>query len=167
MVDYLKNLDFTSLPQLCITAIIGLSIFVQIAPIKINPWSWIAKKIGSALNSDVTKRLDGIEKKIDNHINTDDRRTADQIRAQILHFNNEMLRPIKHTHEEFIEVLSKIDKYEKYCDAHPDYPNNRAVLAIENIRDAYKKRLKRHDFLPETIPQEDVLADETRVEDED
>ena len=27
------------------------------------------------------------------------------------------------------------------------YPNNRAVLAIENIREVYKERLKKHDFL--------------------
>ena len=57
-----------------------------------------------------------------------DRRTADGPRAQILHFNNELLRPIRHTKEEFIEVLAKIDAYEKYCDSHPDYPNNRAAI---------------------------------------
>ena len=32
-------------------------------------------------------------------------RTADSRRAQILHFNNELLRPINHTKEEFVEVL--------------------------------------------------------------
>ena len=32
---------------------------------------------------------------------------------------------------------------------HPEYPNNRAVLAIENIRSNYKERLQKHDFLQE------------------
>ena len=117
---------------------------VQIAPIKISPWSWLAKAIGKAMG------LDRIEKKLDAHIEMDDRRTADGHRARILHFNNELLRDIDHTKEEFTEVLLEIDAYEKYCDEHPESPNNRAVLAIENIREVYKERLKRHDFLQES-----------------
>ena len=37
--------------------------------------------------------------------------------------------------------------FRSYCREHPEYPNNRAVLAIENIREVYKERLKKHDFL--------------------
>ena len=77
----------------------------------------------------------------------DDRRTADGHRARILHFNNELLRDIGHTQEEFFEVLAEIDAYEKYCREHPEYPNNRAVLAIDNIQEVYKERLKKRDFL--------------------
>ena len=115
----------------------------------------MAKAIGKAINADVSNRLDGIESKLDGHIKTDDRRTADNLRAQILHFNNELLRPIYHTKEEFIEVLAKIDEYERYCERNPDYPNNRAVLAIENIREVYKERLKKRDFLQESQPRMD------------
>ena len=120
-----------------------LMTLVEIAPVKINPWSWLAKGIGKAMG------IEAIEKKLDAHIDMDDRRTADGHRARILHFNNELLRNIGHTKEEFIEALTEIDAYEKYCDKHPEYPNNRAVLAIENIREVYKERLKKHDFLRE------------------
>lgn len=116
---------------------------VQIAPVKINPWSWLARTIGRAINAEVIKKLD-------DHITMDDRRCADGHRTRILHFNNEMLRDINHTKEEFTEVLAEIDAYEDYCRAHPEYPNNRAVLAIENIREVYKERLKLHDFLQES-----------------
>lgn len=122
---------------------------VQIAPVKINPWSWLAKAIGRAINADVSKRLDGIEKKIDGHVSMDDRRTADGHRARILHFNNELLRSIDHTKEEFIEILLEIDLYEKYCREHPNYPNNRAVMAIGNIKRVYEERMQKHDFLDE------------------
>ncbi|MEI3298104.1 hypothetical protein [Dysosmobacter welbionis] len=132
-----------------------LMTLVQIAPIKINPWSTLAKAIGKAVNADVTSRLAEIEEKLDGHIKTDDRRTADNLRAQILHFNNELLRPIYHTKEEFIEVLAKIDEYDRYCERNPDYPNNRAVLAIENIREVYMERLKKRDFLQESTPKEE------------
>lgn len=120
-----------------------LMTLVQIAPVKINPWSWLARAIGRAVNAEVIKKLD-------DHITMDDRRTADGHRTRILHFNNEMLRDINHTKEEFTEVLAEIDAYEKYCREHPEYPNNRAVLAIENIREVYKERLKLHDFLQES-----------------
>ena len=122
---------------------------VQLVPIKINPWSWIAKTIGRAVNAELSRELAEIGRKLDNHVIMDDRRTADGHRARILHFNNELLRNIGHTKEEFIEALTEIDAYEKYCDKHPEYPNNRAVLAIENIREVYKERLKKHDFLRE------------------
>ena len=124
--------------------LVAVMTLVQIAPVKINPWSWLARAIGKAMG------LDRIEKKLDAHILMDDRRTADGHRARILHFNNELLRDIDHTKEEFTEVLLEIDEYEKHCDKHPEYPNNRAVLAIENIREVYKERLKRHDFLQES-----------------
>jgi len=119
-----------------------LMTLVQIAPVKLNPWSWLARAIGRAINAEVINKLDA-------HITMDDRRCADGHRARILHFNNELLRDIDHTKEEFIEVLAEIDAYERFCDDHPDYPNNRAVLAIENIRENYKERLKKHDFLQE------------------
>ena len=130
--------------------LVGVMMLVQFAPVKVNPWSWLGRMIGRAINADVSKRLDEIEKKLDGHITMDDRRMAESHRARILHFNNELLRDIDHTHEEFREVLSEIDDYEAYCDEHPDYPNNRAVLAIENIREVYKERLKKRDFLQES-----------------
>ena len=120
--------------------LLALMTIVQIAPIKINPWSWLAEAIGRAINAEVIKKLDA-------HITMDDRRTADGHRARILHFNNELLRDIGHTQEEFFEVLAEIDAYEKSCREHPEYPNNRAVLAIENIQEVYKERLKKRDFL--------------------
>ena len=122
---------------------------VQVSPIKINPWSAISRLFSRAVNGKVLQKLDDMEKKLDRHITTDDCRTADGHRSRVLHFNNELLRNIEHTKEEFVEVLAEIDAYERYCGENPDYPNNRAVLAIENIRDNYKERLKSRDFLQE------------------
>lgn len=124
-----------------------LMTLVQIAPVRLNPWSAIAKAVGRAINADVARELSEIKKKLDGHITMDDRRNADGHRTRILHFNNELLRNIAHTKEEFVEVLAEIDAYESYCDEHPDYPNNRAVLAIQNIKSNYQSRLQKHDFL--------------------
>ena len=49
--------------------------------------------------------------------------------------------------EEFIEVLTEIDRYQQFCREHPDYPNSRATHAIANIGRVYDERLQKHDFL--------------------
>lgn len=128
-------------------AILLLMTLLQLAPIKVNPWSWIAKAIGRAINADVLKEIATVKSDLSEHIRADDERNADHQRTRILQFNNELMREILHTREDFIEVLSVIDTYEKYCGQHRDYQNNRAVCAIENIKRVYMDRMKKHDFL--------------------
>lgn len=127
---------------------------VEIVPVKINPWSAIARAIGKALNASVLKEIGGVKKELeetkqtlDKHIRIDDERNADAHRQRVLAFNNELLRDIPHTEEDFIEILAVIDFYEKYCELHPDYKNNRAVHAVAHIKRIYDERLQKHDFL--------------------
>lgn len=134
--------------------LVVLLTLVEIAPVKINPWSKIAKSIGRAFNADVLEELKTVkeqqcqtQKKLGEHIRVDDERNADFHRQRILQFNNELLRNIPHSREDFIEVLVEIDFYEKYCEAHKEYKNNRAVHAIANIGRIYDERMKKHDFL--------------------
>ncbi len=137
----------------------GLSLFalmtiIQIVPVKVNPWSAIAKAFGRAINTDVLKELAEMKatqketrEKLEAHVKMDDERMADVHRTRILHFNNELLREIDHTKEEFVEALADIDEYEQYCKDHPEYKNNRAVHAVANIKRVYDERLEKHDFL--------------------
>ena len=125
----------------------ALLTILQISPIKINPWTALARAIGRAINKDVLTKLDETRKILDEHIKTDDARNADLHRSKILQFNNELLRDIPHTREDFIEILAEIDFYEKYCDTHPEYENNRATHAVANIKRVYDERLVKHDFL--------------------
>lgn len=128
-------------------ALVILMTLVQIAPIKVNPWSAICRAIGRALNGDVIAKLDKVEDRLDEHIRMDDERNADLHRARILQFNTELLRSIRHTEEDFNEILYNIDCYEKYCTEHPEYQNNRAVHAIKNIDRVYDECMENHDFL--------------------
>ena len=122
---------------------------VEIAPVKWNPWSALAKALGRAVNADLLKELSATKAALEEHIRLDDERNADGHRAKILAFNTELLRGIDHTREDFIEVLAEIDQYESYCRAHPDYKNNRARHAVANIGRVYDDRLAKHDFLGE------------------
>ena len=122
---------------------------VEIAPVKWNPWSALAKALGRAVNADLLRELSATKAALEEHIRLDDERNADAHRAKILAFNTELLRGIDHTREDFIEVLAEIDQYESYCRAHPDYKNNRARHAVANIGRVYDDRLAKHDFLGE------------------
>ena len=151
---------------------LGLPTAVQISPIKINPWSWLWKLLKRlwtgfcrSLNAPVLAAVEDMKaeqernltivkkdlldtkKALDCHIAIDDEREADKVRTSILHFNNELMREIPHTEEEFVEILSKIDWYHDYCKTHENYKNSRAVHAIANIERVYDIRLEKHDFL--------------------
>ena len=134
---------------------------VRIAPIEIKPWSALAKAIGRAVNADVLRELKSVKDDLSDHIRMDDERNADEHRARILQFNNELLRDIPHTKEEFIDVLADIDFYERYCRDHENYKNNRAVHAIANISRVYDDRLREHDFLKSSSNERDEDASET------
>lgn len=134
--------------------LVALLSIVEIVPIKINPWSALLKWLGRAINADVINGLNEVKaaqeatkKQLESHIETDERAEADRCRARILRFNNELLRDIPHTKEDFIEALKDIDDYERYCESHPEYANGRAVHAIANIGRSYDERLQKHDFL--------------------
>lgn len=134
--------------------LVVLLTLVQVAPVKISPWSALARAFGRCVNGELCRKIDVISAQqlenrrlLDQHIATDEAKTADRRRARILQFNNELLRNIPHTKEEFIELLSEIDAYRAYCRAHEDYPNSRATHAIANIERVYDERLMKRDFL--------------------
>jgi len=91
-----------------------------------------------------------MEDKLDNHITEDEENKAREKRQLILSFGKEILKGEKHTREGFVEILAIIDDYEKYCEEHPKFPNNRAIFAINLIKDNYKERLEKADFLEES-----------------
>lgn len=127
---------------------------VQIAPIKVNPWSAVARMFGRAINGELIEKIDGLENEIkdmrtenDKRNAINDERNATLNRTHILHFNDEILHKIDHTKEHFDQILEDIDDYEDYCQEHPLYENNKAVCAINNIKHTYEKCMERNSFL--------------------
>lgn len=84
---------------------------------------------------------------LNTHIAEDRENDIRMARRDILRFNDEIRRGIPHTAESFDDILDQIDIYEKYCSDHPDFENNKAVLAIRNIKRVYQERLEKNDFL--------------------
>nr|DAL67060.1 MAG TPA: hypothetical protein [Caudoviricetes sp.] len=110
-----------------------LMTIIQLTPIKINPWSKIAKIIGKALNTEVMDKLNESE--------------ATNCRYRILRFDDEIRHKVKHTEEHFNQIMEDIDNYERYCSSHPNYKNSKAVSAIENTRRTFEKCRRENSFL--------------------
>ena len=120
---------------------------LQISKVNINPWSALARWLGSAINSAITEEVSKLRETLDNHIVKDDERYAKNCRLRILRFNDEILQQRPHTKEHFDEILDDITEYERYCREHPDYKNNKAVMAIQNVEHVYQECLAKNKFL--------------------
>lgn len=76
-----------------------------------------------------------------------DERNAISCRVRILQFGDEVRRGMCHSKENFDQILSDIDEYERYCEAHPEFKNNKTVATKEKIIKVYSERMDNNDFL--------------------
>ena len=120
---------------------------IQITPIKVNPWSAIARIIGRAINGEVMTKVDKLSHDLQDMKATEEERDAVNARIRILQFGDELCMNVRHTRERFNQILADIDMYENYCDTHPTLENNQSVMTIQNIKDVYHDCMKKHDFL--------------------
>ena len=145
--------------------IAALLSLVEVSKIKINPWSWLLKKIAKILNGDVMAQLDDLNKefkkqskehkadidKLKNDIEDlreeSKEREATNNRTRILEFGDELLHGVDYSKEHFDSILMTISEYETYCDDHPHYMNHVAGSTIKYIKHSYQKRLESDSFL--------------------
>ena len=134
--------------------IVAVMSIIQVSKIEINPQSWIAAQLGNALNAGVMKEIKDIKaeleetkKKLDAHIEEGEERKANDYRSSVLHFNNELVRGLGHTEEDYDEILRVIWKYNEYCKTHPKYKNNKMPHAIKNVERMYDEMLRTNGFL--------------------
>ena len=138
-----------------------ISLLVEITPIKFNPWSWFAKKIGRAFNGEVMKEICTLKTEMGNmndkfgDIQKDiidireeaKEREATSRRARILEFGDEILHEVDYSKEHWDSILMDVSEYEHYCDDHPHYMNNVAKATIQHIKHMYGKHLEDDSFL--------------------
>lgn len=120
---------------------------IQIAPIKIDPWTWLARRIGRAINGEVLERMDRVEKTIADFKAERYEHDAKSARAQILRFGDEILHGVKHSKEHFDECLRDCDMYEAYCKDHSGFANGVAKQTIAMVRDTYRVCMEEKSFL--------------------
>ena len=131
----------------CSVVMFLLLTLIQIAPVKVNPWTWIARKIGRAITGEALDRLDALEKDVKEMERKNKEREAKKSRSSILRFGDEIRRGTRHSKEHFDQILLDISYYEHYCDTHKDFENNIALMTIEKIKDTYRKCIDEDSFL--------------------
>lgn len=135
-----------------------LTYVIEISKIKINPYSWFFKKISNAINGDVIKKIDNIEKDLseikEQQNEAEEQRKLDQAlsaRRRIIRsadeVGNESKTGIIHSEEFYNEALDDCTTYENYCLDHPKFKNNKAKNSIEIIRSAHKRHATDKTFL--------------------
>lgn len=120
---------------------------IQIAPVKLNPWSAMLGWLGRQVNKDLLSQVTAMKTEIDTIRDENREIHAKDCRVRILRFSDEIYLGQPHSQEHFKQILGDITHYEKYCDAHPEFENQIAVAAIAQIKDSYNDRLRKHDFL--------------------
>lgn len=128
-------------------AVLLLMTLIQITPIKINPWSWLGRVIGRAINGEVLEKMNNLTDDVRALKEEDSEQWASLSRSHILRFGDELLHGVPHSKEHFDQILLDISKYELYCDDHPNYKNNIANATIKQIKNTYQKCLEENKFL--------------------
>lgn len=142
LVEQLKSV---ALGNYAIIFIVIISL-IQIAPIRIDPWSSFVKLIGKLMLGELTAKVDNLEKKIDALEQKEDRRDAINKRVRILRFEDELQEEKRHSKDSFDQVLSDVTDYEEYCEEHPKFRNNQTAATVEHIKKVYAERLEKRDF---------------------
>lgn len=127
--------------------ILILMTLIQITPIKLNPWSWLGRIIGRAINGEVLDEVKSLKQDVKNNKADDDDKWASLSRSHILVFGDEIRLGIEHSKERFDQILLDISDYEQYCENHPNYHNDKAPVTIKLIKQKYKECLEKNKFL--------------------
>lgn len=128
-------------------AVIAGATLIQITPIKLNPWSWLARTIGRAINKEVIEKVDELDKKLDKHEREAAEDKAISCRVRILRFGDEILHDVRHSKEHFDQILLDITEYEQYCHENPEFKNNMTALTTKRIKAIYEDCYEKNTFL--------------------
>ena len=127
-------------PVTLITAVVSIAVTIFGSA---GFWQWMSDRSKGGVRASI----DALRKDIDKMKASEDEREANNARRRILRYNDELKRDVEHSLEYFNDILSDIDYYERYCEAHHDYQNSKATLAIENVRRCYRICTEKNSFL--------------------
>lgn len=148
-MEYIANLSIAEIAGRIALVLAALSFIIQISPIKLNPWSWVARKIGKAINHDLLEKVDDIGTDVKDLRAEVDKNAAKLAREKILEFGDDLIfQPErKHSKDRFDDVVQHITEYEAYCAAHPEFKNHMTEATTKLILSTYEKCMKEHSFL--------------------
>lgn len=133
--------------------IFGLSVIIQITPIKLNPWSKLFKWLGNAINGEVKESINNMNTtigsmntKITNMESEMRANEKDRIRWEVLDFANSCHNGVNHSKDEFLHIITLNDKYKELLKLTKD---NNGVFDAEYqyVYDLFQQKQKDNSFL--------------------
>lgn len=143
----IEDFTWTQIIGFIATGLVALSVFIEITPIKLNPWSWLAKKIGKAMNAELIEKVDKLESDLKQMRDENEEQTAKDNRTAILRFGDELRIGIKHSKESFDNILITISDYDHYCESHSEFKNRITEINEKYISDIFDECLRKNTFL--------------------
>ena len=122
------------------------SVFIQISPLKIDPWSKVLKWVGKIMNADLEKKIEDFTETITDLEKTVDENEKDRIRWEVLDFANSCRNNRRHTKDEFEHIVTLNKKYKRLLKKTDD-TNGVFDVEYEYIKELYAERLRKNDFL--------------------
>ena len=126
--------------------IVALSIFIQITPIKLNPWSSLFKWIGKQFTADTRHDIKEIKELVADQQKSIDDNEKDRIRWEVLDFANSCRNGRRHTKDEYEHIIALNDKYDKLLTKN-DEKNGVFEMEYRYILKLYAERQEKNDFL--------------------
>ena len=118
---------------------------VQVAPIEINPWSWILRSIGNLLLGDIkeelkelTIKVDSINFKVQQNEKEGDMRRIRDLRRDILNFAHTLKNGAKYGENSFEHIYEEHKEYEELLKKY-GMTNGQTTSAMETIDEHYKE----------------------------
>ena len=112
---------------------------VEVSKIKLNPWTWLGKKIGRAINGELIDKVDDLGKIVDDN-------EIDRIRWEILDFANSCRNGRKHTYGEFVHIIELNGKYHKILDKR-ELTNGQIDAEYSYILELFQECQRENKFL--------------------
>lgn len=132
------------------TIVGGLVTLVQIAPIKINPWSWFFGLLRRGLQwlilGDFPQEIKALREKIEALEKEQREQTAENRRWMILDFGNSCMQGRRHTQNEWAHCLKVMKKYENDCKKH-NISNGEIEQMTQYLRETDLEIKRNHNYL--------------------
>lgn len=113
----------------------GTVTLIEIVPVKLHPWRWIANLIFGSIRSELKElRQELTEMKVQNW------------RWNVLDFANSCKNNRRHTLDEWKHTISQLAEYESYIEEN-NITNGVFEEDAKYLRDEYQEHCKKRDFL--------------------
>lgn len=117
----------------------GSVTIIEIAPIKINPWSKMFRWIGNVMLGDFKSEMLTFKRE-------QEEKNANDMRWAIINFANSCRRGENHSKDAWRHVLNQISEYEKFTEKH-NIINGVVDADSEYLHQLYKDRCVKNDFI--------------------